>query len=163
MAKEHLMLVCRFVWRKCINVVATWRIFKGRDIFDKFLRTFDNLQKETTWELATWQLGWKADQSSTIVDSYLVHDFFNNYRKLSMRSLKKRGKPVALSSFHWSPTLLNAFSVTWCNAFMLRCEQYDNGTVVIHGTRRAHTSPNGTMFKLECIDSKGKHHDVGAF
>lgn len=40
--------------------------------------------------------------------------------------------------------------------YIVKCEKYDNGTVIVHGIRKG--TENGTTFQVECIDSKGEHH-----
>uniref|UniRef100_A0A915PPS8 Abnormal cell migration protein 18-like fibronectin type I domain-containing protein n=1 Tax=Setaria digitata TaxID=48799 RepID=A0A915PPS8_9BILA len=47
------------------------------------------------------------------------------------------------------------------NGYIVKCEKYPNGTVVIHGIRRS--VENGTMFQVECIDSKGEHHAANSW
>ncbi|VBB31917.1 unnamed protein product [Acanthocheilonema viteae] len=42
------------------------------------------------------------------------------------------------------------------NGYIVKCEKYENGTVVMHGIRKG--TENGTEFHVECIDSKGEHH-----
>uniref|UniRef100_A0A0R3RRR3 Ig-like domain-containing protein n=1 Tax=Elaeophora elaphi TaxID=1147741 RepID=A0A0R3RRR3_9BILA len=47
------------------------------------------------------------------------------------------------------------------NGYTVKCEKYENGTVVLHGMRKG--TLNGTTFQVECVDSKGEHHAAGSW
>lgn len=42
--------------------------------------------------------------------------------------------------------------------FLMKCEQYGNGTILLHGTRL----PSRGHVSVECIDSRGVNHPVGS-
>lgn len=50
------------------------------------------------------------------------------------------------------------------SGYLMKCEHFPNGTVMIHGARKDLTSRTGSgTFKLECVDSKGKQHAPGTW
>ncbi|VDM40817.1 unnamed protein product [Toxocara canis] len=50
------------------------------------------------------------------------------------------------------------------NGYLMKCEQFRNGTVLLHGTRKVSSakSPDRKTGSIECIDSKGQPHAVGS-
>uniref|UniRef100_A0A915B6R8 Abnormal cell migration protein 18-like fibronectin type I domain-containing protein n=1 Tax=Parascaris univalens TaxID=6257 RepID=A0A915B6R8_PARUN len=48
------------------------------------------------------------------------------------------------------------------NGYMMKCEQFNNGTVLLHGIRKSPTYSSEDSLSVECIDSKGNHHAIGS-
>uniref|UniRef100_A0A1I8EW57 Abnormal cell migration protein 18-like fibronectin type I domain-containing protein n=1 Tax=Wuchereria bancrofti TaxID=6293 RepID=A0A1I8EW57_WUCBA len=71
------------------------------------------------------------------------------------------GQKKLIACFGQNNEQINVGESKEIGEFIVKCENFSNGTVMIHGVRKG--TENATTSEVECIDSKGEHHAAGSW
>ncbi|VDK71458.1 unnamed protein product [Onchocerca ochengi] len=114
---------------------------------------------------------WKCSKNSDgqIVMQKVVHDYAKcgDYKrgeqwreKSFLYECGRAGQQKLIACFAEGNERINIGESKEINGYIVKCEKYENGTVIIHGIRKR---IENETFHMECVDSKGENHAANSW